>query len=332
MLERLAAQSIEHYLRTSSRTRLIVAVSGGPDSLALLHLLAQASPTFSLELVAAHYNHHLRPTASRDAEQVAHLAQTWGLPCIVGQGQVETLAKTWGMGLEAAARRARYTFLGEVAQAQQAETVVTAHHADDQAETVLLQVLRGTSAAWGLRPIAPLPFNPHLHLWRPLLHASKAQLLDYCQRQAIAFLHDESNDDPRFTRNYLRQQLAPHLAHINPAWITALGRFAQAQAADADFISQCYAQQVTPYEQHSPDSRRLPKRHYRQLHTALATRWIRLSAQALGQTDDLGQERLLAAHRLASTGASGKRAQLPHGLEVQIERQFILVVRLPDKP
>jgi tRNA(Ile)-lysidine synthase len=291
-------------------------------------MLAEQGRKTGLEVIAAHYNHHLRPTAQRDADYVAHVAQAWGLPCVVGHGQVEELAEAWDLGLEAAARRARYSFLGQVAAEQATDTVATAHHADDQAETVLLQVLRGTSAGLGLRPLSPLPYAPHLHLWRPLLRISKDQLLEYCQRYGIAYMHDESNDDPSFTRNYLRQSIAPRLSAINSSWVAALGRFAEAQATDADFIAQCYTQQVTPHEQHGDNHRRLPKKIYRQLHQALATRWIRLSAQALGQTDDLGQERLLAAHRLASTGETGKRAQLPHGLELQVERSAVAIVRV----
>lgn len=327
MLTRLIAQSLESYLGTSTRTRLIVAVSGGADSLALLHMLAEQRGKRELEIIVAHYNHHLRASAQRDADYVAHVAQAWDLPYIVGHGDVEALAEAWDLSLEAAARRARYSFLAQIATEQEGQTVVTAHHADDQAETVLLQALRGTSVAIGLRPISPLPYAPHLHLWRPLLKVSKDQLLEYCQRYGITYMHDESNDDISFTRNYLRQAIAPRLAAINSSWVAALGRFAEAQATDADFIAQCYAEQVTPHEQRGNSYRRLPKKIYRQLHQALATRWIRLSAQALGQTDDLGHERLLAAHRLASAGETGKRAQLPHGLELQVERAAITIVR-----
>ncbi|MCS6835203.1 MAG: tRNA lysidine(34) synthetase TilS [Anaerolineae bacterium] len=330
MLARLMAQSLESYLGISAETRLIVAVSGGADSLALLHLLTEQGGKLGLEMIVAHYNHHLRLSAQRDADHVAHVAQVWGLPCIVGHGHVEALAAAWNLGIEAAARRARYTFLAQVAQEKQAQTVVTAHHADDQAETVLLQALRGTSAGLGLRPVSPLPHAPHLRLWRPLLKASKDQLLEYCQRYEIAYMQDESNDDIRFMRNYLRRSIAPLLAHINSSWVAALGRFAEAQATDADFIAQCYAEQVAPHEQHGHNYRRLPKALYRQIHQALAIRWIRASAQALGQTEDLGQERLLAAHRLASIGETGKRAQLPHGLELHVERSTIAVIRLED--
>ncbi len=134
---------------------VVVGVSGGPDSLCLLHLLRRLAPELRLWLHVAHLHHGLRGAeADADAAFVAELADCWGLPCTVGRADVAALAREAGLSLEEAARQARYRFLAEVADAGGAATLAVGHNADDQAETVLMHFLRGSGAA-GLRGMLP---------------------------------------------------------------------------------------------------------------------------------------------------------------------------------
>ena len=148
-------QYAQRYRLFSPGETVVVGVSGGPDSLCLLHLLRRLAPELRLWLHVAHLHHGLRGAeADADAAFVAELADCWGLPCTVGRADVAALAREAGLSLEEAARQARYRFLAEVAEAGGASTLAVGHNADDQAETVLMHFLRGSGAA-GLRGMLP---------------------------------------------------------------------------------------------------------------------------------------------------------------------------------
>ena len=148
-------QYAQRYRLFSPGETVVVGVSGGPDSLCLLHLLRRLAPELRLWLHVAHLHHGLRGAeADADAAFVAELADCWGLPCTVGRADVAALAREAGLSLEEAARQARYRFLAGVAEAGGAATLAVGHNADDQAETVLMHFLRGSGAA-GLRGMLP---------------------------------------------------------------------------------------------------------------------------------------------------------------------------------
>jgi tRNA(Ile)-lysidine synthase len=211
MLETIAAYIERHHLLPPSG-EIIVAVSGGADSLCLLHLLHRLCGPGKrypeLRLHAAHLNHKLRGEASaQDAAVVAQIATAWGLPLTVGELDVPALARQERRSLEDAARTARYRFLREVARGQ---PIAVAHHADDQVETLLLHWLRGAGLA-GMVGILPRQQD----IIRPLLEVSHAQTVAYCQQHQIVPLQDASNTDPRFLRNRIRHELLPLLESLN---------------------------------------------------------------------------------------------------------------------
>jgi tRNA(Ile)-lysidine synthase len=187
---------------------VLVAVSGGADSVALLRGLAAIRPSGRGRLVVAHANHQLRDAAAADAAFVETLCRTLQVPCELG---VVTVGPIAGDGLEAAARAARYQFLEAAAGRFGARYLVTAHTADDQAETVLQRILRGT----GIRGLAGIsrvrPLGP-ASLLRPLLGCRRAELRAYLAAIGQDYRHDASNDELRFTRNRIRHELLPQLA------------------------------------------------------------------------------------------------------------------------
>ncbi len=204
---------------------LLIAVSGGGDSVALLRLLA-GSP---YRLGVAHLDHALRETAAADAQFVKALAEALGLPYYGARIEVARIAQTKGWNLEDAARRLRYSFLTRTAQRVGADAILSAHTQDDQAETVLLQLLRGAASATGI----PARRGK---IVRPLLTVSRQQLRTYLATLKQPFLEDETNTDTRRTRAWLRHEVLPLLAHRYPAVQKKLAQFAELQRDQTDVL------------------------------------------------------------------------------------------------
>jgi tRNA(Ile)-lysidine synthase len=214
---------------------LVVAVSGGPDSVALARAAALARGEADGPLVLAHLDHGLRGAEGEaDADFVAALASALpGAELCRGRLDVGGLARREGANLEAVARRERYRWLAEVARARGVGLVATGHTADDQAETLLHRLLRGTGLQ-GLRGIASRrELAPGVELVRPLLPATRRDVLAFLAALGQPYREDSSNRDLRLTRNRIRHELLPHLAdRYNPAVVAALARLA-AQAEEA---------------------------------------------------------------------------------------------------
>jgi tRNA(Ile)-lysidine synthase len=221
---------------------VLVAVSGGADSVALLRLLASSRPAEAAgRLIAAHFNHRLRPDADDDQRWVSTLCRELGIDCVTGTAE---LGQRGGEGLEAAARRARYAFLRHSAEAAGARYVAVAHTADDQAETILHRLLRGTGLAGlgGMRRARPL--GPAVSLVRPLLHIRRAALREYLKSLDQPWREDTTNADVRRTRARIRHALLPQLARdYNPRVVEALVRLGS-QAAAAARVIDSWAEQL----------------------------------------------------------------------------------------
>jgi tRNA(Ile)-lysidine synthase len=233
MLETIVSTYIDKHRLLPLKGEVIVAVSGGADSLCLLHLLNQLCGTGKrypeVHLQAAHLNHKLRSEASdRDASTVANIVESWGLPYTLGEVDVAALARAEKRSLEDAARRARYRFLREVAHGQ---PIAVAHHADDQVETLLLHFLRG-SGFTGM--VGMLPHQQDII--RPLLEVRHTQTVAYCQQHGIEPVEDLSNADPKFLRNRIRQELLPLLEALNPGIQSALLRNAGVIQVDVEWL------------------------------------------------------------------------------------------------
>lgn len=195
---------------------VLVGVSGGADSIALLHCLRTLAPEFGLTLHVVHVNHGLRAGADADQAFVEELARQWGVPCSVERVAVPTV----GRSLEAAARAARYAAFGRVAEGIGASRVALGHTADDQAETVLMRLLQGAGPR-GLAGIPPVR-GPYI---RPLLEVRRYQIEDELRRLGVTWREDPTNQDPKFLRNRIRHDLLPFLADgFHPRIVEALCR------------------------------------------------------------------------------------------------------------
>jgi tRNA(Ile)-lysidine synthase len=211
--------------------KILVALSGGADSTALFLLLRDQLPDNLIG--AAHFHHGLRGTdADQDAAFCARLCIENNLPCMIGLGFVPKTSRA----PDDEGRRQRYDFLIESAEEMGATVIATAHHADDQAETVLLRVLRGT----GVEGLAGIPttriLTPTLRIVRPLLGVRRVPLEQFCEAQNITFRHDPHNDDPTYVRSRLRAQFASLAATYNPRLTEALVRLSENAATDAALL------------------------------------------------------------------------------------------------
>src|SRR5712671_164343 len=217
----------------SERATIVVAVSGGADSVALLLALDELirAQKLKVKLGVAHLNHKLRGAASdADARWVRSLAGDLGHRVIVGTRKVKSLASRTGDHLEQAARRARYEFLANTARSNKANLVLTAHTMNDQAETVLLNLMRGSGGEGlsGIESVRPLTRGSEIILARPLLSwARRPDTEDYCRQQSIDYRSDEMNADQSFARVRVRKQLLPLMESFNPRFIQGVARSAE---------------------------------------------------------------------------------------------------------
>ena len=236
-----AALELRGYAGTESM--LVVAVSGGPDSVALLHALLSLSATANLRLHVAHLNHNFRgEEAEEDARFVANLAQELGLPATVEKADPIAYQRDSGISsFEEAARELRYGFLSGVAADDKPAAVALGHNADDQAETVIMHIIRG-SGLHGLKGMEELSTwrsrdgASQVALFRPLLQVNKAETADYCHRRGISFREDTGNLLSRFTRNRVRHELLPALRSYNPRIRDALVRLANLASLEVDYL------------------------------------------------------------------------------------------------
>ena len=223
----LIERFIDHLLASwpsIANSKVLVAVSGGPDSTALLHLMLEASKQLDIELAVAHFDHALRGEESRrDARFVEKLSRDLGLPFYKGTGDVRSRAKKAGISLQEAARGLRYNFLSQTAAEIEADFIATAHTADDQAEEILIRLIRGTSLA-GLSGIPPRRGS----VIRPLLSFTKEEIIGFLRSQDLSFMHDSSNEKRCYLRNRVRMDLMPLIqTGFNPSAVQALCRTAQ---------------------------------------------------------------------------------------------------------
>lgn len=222
---------------------MVVAVSGGADSTALLLALDELlkAGQLSLKLTVAHLDHGLRGAAGeQDARWVAELARELGYEIRQGRVTVGKLASETSANLEQAARRARYEFLAGATRDGGAHAVLTAHTMDDQAETVLLRLLRGSGAdgLGGMEAVRTLEAGCRVLLIRPLLNwAARSQTEEYCRERGVEFRHDEMNEDERFSRVRIRRELLPLLRTFNPRAVEALLRTAGLLREDASALN-----------------------------------------------------------------------------------------------
>ena len=296
---------------------VLVGVSGGPDSMALLHLLSRIARPLEIRLGVAHLNHCLRgASADRDAEVVRQAAADFRYSCHIGRAKVIKVKQQLGLSLEDAARRVRYAFFKKTMAQAGYNKLALGHQMDDNAEQMLMALLRGTGPR-GLSGIAPVRGNC---IVRPLINARRAQIDAFVAAEGITCVLDASNADLRFVRNRIRHRLLPLLSSAyNPRIEEHLNRLADVMRGEETWIEELT---VAPYAaavlDRGNDSLTLCVKTLGRTHAALARRLIRMALKEIGGT----LQRITFAHVAAVLGLLGntgteKELHLPGGLRVR---------------
>ena len=283
---------------------ILVAVSGGGDSMCLLHALR----TMGAEVAAAHFNHRIRPEADGEARFVQRWCAAQGIPCRVGSADVPAVAAGTGGNLEETARRLRYDFLRSTADRLGAARIATAHHAGDNAETVLLNLLRG-SGSRGLAGIPPVRGS----IVRPLLTTERRDIDAYLARNGVPHVEDPSNQDTAYRRNLLRREVLPLLERVNPrfpqhVWETAC----QLRREDA-YLDEA-ARVMLSHLTRTESGVSVPRGDVTALPDALSLRGIQLLARALDDALSLTAAHRQAVLDLCRSAAPSGEVHLPGNL------------------
>jgi tRNA(Ile)-lysidine synthase len=267
---------------------VVVAVSGGPDSVALLHVLFALTASFNWKLVVAHVNHQFRGAES-DAEAtfVMELAKELSLPCEIGVIDVPAYIEETSLNGQAAAREKRYEFLHRVASDYGAQRIAFAHHADDQAETVMMRILRGTGPS-GLVGMPERRREKKVELIRPFLRIYKADIVNYCAQHNITYCKDSSNELRKYFRNQIRLDVMPMLKQYNEHLPESLNRLTDMMRAEDDYLAGETEQVLRRIVSFQEATCRLKRSDFGGLHVALQRRLIKLILNCLC----LGMDRL----------------------------------------
>jgi len=299
-------------------SRVVVALSGGLDSVVLLHLLRHGRVRKNIECVAAHFDHAMRVGSDADARWVRGLCTAWGVPAQLARA-------TEPLRGEAAARAARYRFLIECGRNVGARAVLTAHHADDQAETVLIRLVRGTD----LRGLAGIRARRSIVV-RPLLPFGRAQLVEYAAAVGLRYRDDPTNVDVTIVRNRIRHDILPRLEAMRPGVALRIARIAEAAAADES----AWAHTIAPLEEAAivqRDARaiQLARPVLLSYHPRVRARVLRNVLQRMGGAPDRSGTR--AALEFIRSGA-GREIELAGGLRIAREFDRLIIRRTASVP
>ena len=314
----------------------MVAVSGGPDSVCLLHLLSNLKTTLGLDLHVAHLDHQLRGVASSaDAEYVMVLAQGLGLPFSIEQADVKAIQKSSKMTLEEAAREVRYSFLSDVCDRVGAHYIVTGHTQNDNVETILLHIVRGsgTRGLVGLRPLTPRTIGGReITIVRPMLDITKEEILDYCQRLGLEPRADASNLELSPLRNKIRLKLLPILEGYNSNIAGALLRLSASASDELDYLDERVAELWRKVAHQECAVITLDKKGIEGIHPALLRQLLRHCLEQLpGGLKDIESRHIEDMLSLMDK-PSGSRIDLPYGLVFMAGYDTFCLGREADLP
>jgi tRNA(Ile)-lysidine synthase len=313
--------------------RIVVGFSGGRDSLALAAALRWAEKKLGIEVLLVHVDHGLRESSGEEAEQAEALAGAIGRELRVERVHSTLTQLRSGVGMEEGARRARYAILFAVAGEVDAHAVATAHHERDQAETVLLHLLRGGGlhGAAAMRERSPAPVLSHdisqevfLWLWRPLLSESREAIEDYVSLLRLTPVDDPSNEDIAVRRNFLRHEILPRLEERFPGAVASLSRYAKLAAEDDRVLADLAAELLVDAVDSSGT---LQAAKLREQPLAMRRRMVRQWLEAMIGSAMLAANRTDAIVELAGARRGGRAVEVGEGWMVRVARGALRLER-----
>lgn len=300
---------------TDSRTRVVVGVSGGSDSIVLLDMLHRIKMR---NVIVAHLNHQLRKESLRDAEFVEEISRKFGYQCICESVDIKKLAIRIKRGIEETARIKRYEFFERVCREVKAKWVITAHHLDDQVETIIMNMIRG-SGIDGLSGIGETSGR----ILRPLLGIKKSELIMYARKHHLKWREDRSNTQTEFTRNYIRKRIIPDMMTINPSLAETLDRMSGIFSEVGSFLKTQARQFIMKYPQ-----KRYDTKSYMALPQALQSEIIRQVYQNHhGNTMDLSQAHMNQIQKMLTTNGN-KQKEFGKGAIIKKTTHYFTITSL----
>lgn len=328
-------EKVEKYIKENGLLqrgeKVIVGVSGGADSVCLLHILHRLRETWDIHITAAHLNHKIRDEADEDEEYVKALCQGLNIPFAAKKEDITALSKERGISEELCGREERYRFFSALAKENGAEKIAVAHNKNDLAETVLMCLLRG-SGARGLSGIQPVreektpspgenrppsggePPRPSgaLKIIRPLLDIKRREIEDYCAENALLPRVDKTNFLPIYLRNKIRLSLLPEFLKLNPNFLNTAAQSAKILSDEDNYLSLVSKKEYERLARPADNGIYFPAGELLKLHKAVVRRVLRLAAPCIGPFHADGIIGLLKD--------GGKRLQLPGGYFARNER------------
>ena len=308
-------------------TPLLVAYSGGADSTALLHMLCQYAKETGAPVFAAHLNHGIRgEEALRDEELCRQVTEQYGVPLFVRRENIPALAKETGNSIETAARDARYRFFEECMKENGIPLLCTAHHADDNLETIIFHLARGS----GLSGLCGIPSRRELScgtLIRPLLKLSRHTLQEYCRAYEISYATDSTNVNTAYTRNRIRAEVIPVLKELCPAAESAAARLSEVLSADARCLD---GMAISFFEEYRQENA-LPVDRLNAIPSAVSSRVLMMLFDTLSDKA-LEYVHVTSLLALAEKNVAGSSVDLPNGMQAIIEGNLLCFRRWIEKP
>jgi tRNA(Ile)-lysidine synthase len=317
-------KTLARYQMIAPGDKVLVAFSGGPDSMALVHLHLELRRKMPIEIILAHFNHKLRAAADLDERFVREVARGFRLPVIVKRRNVKAYARTRGLNLEEAGRKLRYEFLREAAARCGATKIATGHTQSDQAETVLMRILRGS----GLRGLGGIHPVVEAKIIRPLIEIRRKEIEAYCRSRKLPFRADETNRDRRFLRNKIRLGLIPNLERNYEGRIVArLGRLAEVLREEENYLEGLAQKKCANLIVRRDDRIMLDVRSLAKRPKALARRFVRAFIRDI--KGDLRAVSFEDVERLLELG-DGREIILPKKLHLRREGDFLFLREKPE--
>ncbi len=303
--------------------QVLLGVSGGPDSMALLHLLHSKADVYGIGLHMVHVNHHLRQEAAEEAAYVQQLAERYGVPFRVYDIDVTGYAEVHGMSLEQAGHVLRFQCFEDAKQHWKVNKLALGHHKDDRAESLLLHLIQGC----GLDGLAAMPPIDDWNradgskLIRPLANVTKQEVLQYCEAQQLKYYIDATNLEPNCLRNQMRLELLPLMKRYNGQMVDALVRLQDSAQADLDYMEQQVNGLWHEYGVCADEAVQFPAEVFRVQHIAIQRRLLRLMyEQFCGSTADLYYRQIEQMRTVAMQSDGTQTVTLANG--IQFIRQY----------
>ncbi len=315
---------MDNILNTIKENKLVkagdvvaVACSGGTDSMALLHKLKSLEEELDIEVIAVHVNHSIRENAEVDANLVQDYCRKNHIRCYKFKVDVPKLAKAKALTLESAGREARYGVFDALIQKGVADKVALAHHLQDQAETILMHLFRGA----GLSGVKGMDYQKGNTYIRPMLSTPKRDILQYLDDNDIPFVIDETNKESTYTRNFLRNEIFPLILKKWPNAVEALVNFSKSAGEDDDFIKR----HLNDYALLIEDKVAKVPLSYFLYEQSVINRILFKAIHGIGIGEDIERKHIDAIKNLANQSENGKKIDLPLGITVYKEYEYITI-------